>query len=428
MTDPPTILQVVHGHPPREVAGTELYTARLTAALRARGWTVHVVAATRDTGRPHGSLHPPEVPGEPWRVVNNLPWRPLSHGERDALIEDRLAQVFATVAPDMVHVQHLLFLSCALPWSGPTVATLHDAWAWCARGGTLLRDGEAPCPGPEPEACAACYAGWARGSAAEHALGRVAGELGRLVPAERLQAAWQRLPGGVRGLVQRGPPPRVGAADVSVRQDAVRSAFAAFERRLSPSRWLADQAVAQGLGAVHHVPHGVAAGAPRVGGGPCVFLGSLVPHKGPDLVVAGWRSLGVRRRVPPLVLYGPPVDPACAAALPQDLLAGPVAPDEVPALLAEATVLILGSRWPENSPLVVLEARASGCPVVAPRLGGLPELIEEGRDGALYDPGDPVDLARALARVLDLAPTPRPPPDFAGHVDAVEAHYRAVLS
>lgn len=427
MTKLPTILQVVHGYPPREVAGTELYTARLTAALRGRGHNVAVLAATRDAGRPHGSLSAPEQPGAPWRVVNNLPWRPLARAERDPAVEARIAQVLDQVEPGLIHLQHLLFLSVGVAWPAPTVATLHDAWAWCARGGTLLRGGTTPCPGPEPQACADCYADWSRGAAVEHALGRVAGQVGRWVPAEQLQQAWRRIPAGVRAWTRRGPPPRPTADAASLRQRVVGDAFRARDLRLAPSRFLADAAEAQGLGPTVHLPHGVAPGEPRVGGGPCVFLGSLVPHKGPHLVVEGWTRLAATRSLPPLVLHGPATDPAYVATLPQAHLGGPVEPAEVPALLAGASVLILGSTWPENAPLVVLEARAAGCPVVAPRIGGLPELVEPGVDGALYEPGDPTSLAAALARVLDHPPTPRAPPTFAGHVDAVVSHYRQVL-
>jgi glycosyltransferase involved in cell wall biosynthesis len=50
---------------------------------------------------------------------------------------------------------------------------------------------------------------------------------------------------------------------------------------------------------------------------------------------------------------------------------------------------------------VVLEAMASGCPVVAPRAGGIPSLVEEGRTGLLYAPGDLEDAVRATRAVLD---------------------------
>ena len=109
-------------------------------------------------------------------------------------------------------------------------------------------------------------------------------------------------------------------------------------------------------------------------------------------------------------------------------LRGPVPNEEVPDLLAAAEALVLGSTWPENAPLVVLEARASGCPVVAPRIGGLPESIEDGVDGVLYEPGDVEDLRRAMRSLRERPHSPRPPMTFESHLDGLLEHYEAVLT
>jgi glycosyltransferase involved in cell wall biosynthesis len=51
-------------------------------------------------------------------------------------------------------------------------------------------------------------------------------------------------------------------------------------------------------------------------------------------------------------------------------------------------------------PMVVLEAMAAGVPVVAAEVEGVPEVIRQGREGLLVRPGDPQDLARAIARIV----------------------------
>jgi len=67
--------------------------------------------------------------------------------------------------------------------------------------------------------------------------------------------------------------------------------------------------------------------------------------------------------------------------------------------LAGAWVFTLASAM-EASPNVILEAMSMGLPVVATRVGGIPELVQDGKTGILVKPGDPEDLAAALLTVL----------------------------
>lgn len=69
------------------------------------------------------------------------------------------------------------------------------------------------------------------------------------------------------------------------------------------------------------------------------------------------------------------------------------------ALLRQASVLVLPSLE-DNCPMAVLEAMAAGVPVVAARVGGLPDLIEEGKTGFFCDPLDPSSMAAAVEKVL----------------------------
>lgn len=73
--------------------------------------------------------------------------------------------------------------------------------------------------------------------------------------------------------------------------------------------------------------------------------------------------------------------------------------DDLRPLLHQATLLVLSSRT-EALPNVVLEAMAAGLPVVATRVGGVPELVDPGRTGWLVNPEDAPGLAAALSQVL----------------------------
>ena len=72
---------------------------------------------------------------------------------------------------------------------------------------------------------------------------------------------------------------------------------------------------------------------------------------------------------------------------------------DVPDLLAALDVAVCCSRF-EGSPLSVMEYLAAGKPVVATRVGGVPDLVEHGVHGLLVQPGDPAPLAAAIAELL----------------------------
>ena len=94
--------------------------------------------------------------------------------------------------------------------------------------------------------------------------------------------------------------------------------------------------------------------------------------------------------------------------------------DDVPAVTAALDVAVLPS-YREAQGLALLEAMALRRPVVATRVGGVPEMIESGRNGLLVQPRDPVALADAIVRLL----TDHPLADMlarAGH-DFVHANF-----
>lgn len=73
---------------------------------------------------------------------------------------------------------------------------------------------------------------------------------------------------------------------------------------------------------------------------------------------------------------------------------------QVAHLLKGSTASILPSEWYENNPLGVIESLSTGTPVIGSRMGGIPELIEEGRDGFTYPTFDVDALAQTMNKAL----------------------------
>ena len=70
--------------------------------------------------------------------------------------------------------------------------------------------------------------------------------------------------------------------------------------------------------------------------------------------------------------------------------------------LSNADLFALSSLM-EGLPVVLMEAMGMGLPVVAPRLAGIPELIDDGTHGLLFSPGKPVGFAQCCQSGIEIA-------------------------
>ena len=75
--------------------------------------------------------------------------------------------------------------------------------------------------------------------------------------------------------------------------------------------------------------------------------------------------------------------------------------DRVDEVYQAFDVLVVPSLWLENSPLVIHEAFMHQVPVVAARIGGIPDLVAHEVNGLLYDPFDAASLAGCLQQLID---------------------------
>ena len=136
-------------------------------------------------------------------------------------------------------------------------------------------------------------------------------------------------------------------------------------------------------------------------------VGRMSAEKGFDTAIAGFASIAGRWPTMRLVIAG---DGAERLALEQqaqllgvagrvDFL-GWVAPDGVPALINDATIVLMPSRS-EGLPLVAIEAALMARPLVATRVGGLPEVVLDGETGVLVECDNSEALGGAVASLLE---------------------------
>lgn len=74
---------------------------------------------------------------------------------------------------------------------------------------------------------------------------------------------------------------------------------------------------------------------------------------------------------------------------------------EIIPLVQKAAFMVTPSEWYENNPMSVIEAFASGTPVIGARIGGIPELVIDGETGFLFEPGNVNELVERINKLLE---------------------------
>jgi glycosyltransferase involved in cell wall biosynthesis len=366
------ILLVCHEYPPFGVAGVERVSERTARALLARGHEVTVLT------RQPSAAPPRPLPRR--EVRGGVPVVALvgGGGKRDEFpgwasrLERQFEMLLLEEAPEVILITHLLYhspgyVAIAKRWGIPVVLELHDFFALCPRAHLQRRSGEL-CDGPDGGA--AC---------ARHCFPEQEDAEARMAARERSFAAAVRdadlALAPSRFLAQTLAPLRAGAAPIEVLDNAVVP-----------------------LGPVLRLPE--PAGPLRL-----ASIGVTTEHKGFQVVVEalGRAALPAARYTILGVALPPEVRElrAAAAAVPglELRVFGAFAPALLPALLADVDVLVVPSLVAETYSIVVREAFACGLPVIASRIGALPEAIEPERNGWLFPPGDAAELASLLRRL-----------------------------
>lgn len=371
-----SILVVSNVFPPEVVGGAELVAHRQAKAMAQRGFNVSVFTGALGDQALQLAVGAPTLEDglRVWRLSLRAVGMERSHKRPE--IEAQFDAVLREARPDVVHFHNLPQLGAGLiprarAAGARCLVTLHDSWGFCLRQ-TQLRDGGVLCN--DATECDLCLAS-------------VPDARGALLP-------------------------------VRLRRDYVRWCLEQADRLLFPSESLRHSYAAAGLSDARFtqlsngIDLGSFPGRQRNPEGCVRFLciGTLNEHKGSRVL---WDALEILLRNAALdgrwsmTLAG---DGPFRAELRARFDAGRLhAPVDYAGFISRAKIrrtydradaVVLASICPENQPVVLLEAAASGAAQIGTRIGGIPELIEDGISGLIVPPGDAPALAAAMRRLI----------------------------
>ena len=146
------------------------------------------------------------------------------------------------------------------------------------------------------------------------------------------------------------------------------------------------------------------------------YLGRLSPEKGLRKLIEAANTLPYRLTV---IGTGPMSEELRGMSGPNIEYAGYRGWEDIKELVGKARFCVLPSEWYENSPLSVIESLCLGTPVLGARIGGIPELINEGENGMTFVSGD-IDGLRDKIRLMYGTPF-----DYAGMARSMQTEYDA---
>jgi glycosyltransferase involved in cell wall biosynthesis len=410
----------------------EIQTEVLADALIDRGHDLAVLTLAPDVGadlEPFAVVQGPEHPVQVHRILHRLD---VARSYRETWGDDRFRRPIGAVIdgfrPDIVHVGHpdgwgVIPFREAGRRGIATSATLHDSEWFCGRG-QMVRPPGLRCDRAEEPRCVRCLRGQLGRDPVRATLARLAPRWiheqavefddhedvdARPDPSDRARRRWRDR--------QRGLARALQDADLVVSPSEFYAALARAEGVERPI-----VVIRNGLPAVSRPP----ARSPttlRIG-----FYGNDHPTKGLAVLLRAFASL------PPgaaeLHVFG-----TTDAAGPGVTAHGRYAREDAVRLMAGVDVVAIPSTWNENHPLTAVEARAAGRPLAVSNLGGLPELVVDGVDGWLVEPGSAEAWGERLAllaatpsTVRDAAAASQPPATADQMAERYEAAWGAVLT
>ena len=372
------ILCLTNFYPPYELGGAGQSCYDVTTALRARGHAVVVVTSTHGVNTRnsfedgiHRSLHLEMELGSPLHPLRFF----LARRKREAQGLLRLREVVQGFAPDVIFTWGLWNIPRSVP-----------ALAQALRPGRVLY-------------CFGDY--WPTLPSQHEVYWRVPGRQWFTRP---LKGALARI--ALARLAREGPPPSLQFQHAYCVSEAVRQGLVRGRVRVGHAR-----VIHNGVDTNRFRPRSPEQLRPQEGNRlSLLYAGRIVPDKGVHTAVEAlshlvhdYGSNGVT-----LTLVGPG-DADYATSLRSTIaqegldryvsFRERVPKEQMPALLQDFDVLLFPSIWPEPFGLIVIEAMACGLALICTPVGGVPEIVTDGRDGLFFTPEDAAGLARQVERL-----------------------------
>ncbi len=369
------IIFCCNSYPPYFIGGAELIAHTQAKTLKKLGYEVTIFAGEINNNRERYSLRHDTF--EELSVTRLcLHDRDFSAGNFNFThkeVESRFNDLLDEFSPDIVHFHNIVALSVGLIQTAakrniPTLLTLHDYWGICHKN-TLMKNESDICEEECP--CTECQP---------------------FISGER----W----GGVPSIMRR---------------DFIACQFDLLDNLVSPSKYLAKRYVKEGIGEgkMNVIPYGIdverfskikkSCGDGRIR---FSFIGYIGRHKGVFTILDALSYIDNREEIV-INFFGDGEQKEELMRLVQTKgfddfvrFPGKVDNSRIEEVYCDTDIMLLPSVWPDNHPVSIYEAMASSIPVVASRMGGIPELVEEGKTGYLFDAGNAMALAEKMSMFI----------------------------
>jgi len=390
MNAPARVLVVAHGHPELCAGGGEIAAWNQHRALNAcDDFSSVFLARHDDPARLHGGT-PFSGTGRADEILFHatMPdWFRFSQPD-SALVWRDFRDALDTVRPDIVHFHHYVHLGLELIREvknrnpdTPVLLTLHEYFAMCHNHGQMMkRHEDVPCERATAMDCSRCF-------------------------------------------------PEHSPQDFALREGFIKSHLDLVDRFIAPSRFLAGRYIDWGIDAsrIEVIENllppqeiaggtGGANGAARERGDAPLrfgFFGQINHFKGVELLLEAACLLpGSLRRRCRFDIHGSGLERqsrglrerirAHADELGDRVrLHGSYRPADIGAMMDGTDWMVMPSRWWENSPVVILEARRAGLPVIAADIGGMAEKVDDGVTGLHFRVNSAASLAGRLREAIE---------------------------